>query len=189
MVFTKSRGLKMIRLVFAAVLMVGLTTSPDPLRLTKPAKAKHVEMIVEYAEKNNHDPYELLAIAITESSMKPKAVSRLGAIGLFQIMCKYWYEPLKYKTIKECNKALFDPRTNMKAGILVLTTYRNKYKQCKGDLAYRCYFAGQNWQRHSKKVIRKVVKYENKVKENRGVLHKYYKSLIENIRANFRSRS
>ena len=79
------------------VLALAIISSFNPFNLNKPAKAKQVKMIVEYAEKHDQDPYELVAIALTESSLNPHAKSWAGAIGLFQVMCKYWYKPLKYK--------------------------------------------------------------------------------------------
>jgi len=165
------------------------STGSDPYHLTRPSKIKHVKMIVEYAETHNHDAYELLAIAITESNLRPKVVSWAGAVGLFQVMCKYWYEPLKYKTMKQCNDSLFDPYKNMEAGVHVLTTYRKQYKHCEGDLAYRCYYAGGGWIRRSGNLAAKIERYEKKVRKTRKYLHTYYKDLIENIRSNVKERS
>ena len=165
------------------------STGSDPYRLTRPSKIKHVKMIIEYAETHNHDAYELLAIAITESNLRPKVVSWAGAVGLFQVMCKYWYEPLKYKTIKQCNNSLLDPYKNMEAGVHVLTTYRKQYKHCKGDLAYRCYYAGGGWVRRKGNLIEKIGRYERKVRKTRDYLHTYYKDLIEDIRSKVKERS
>jgi len=168
-------------------LVVG--ASFNPYRLDKPAKAKQVKLIVEYAEKHDQDPYELVAIALTESSLNPKAVSWAGAVGLFQVMCKYWYQPLKYQTIQQCESALFDPLANVKAGVHVLTTYRKKYKQCRGSKAYRCYYAGQGWTRRTGKLKKKIERYEKKVLHKKAVLHKYYTGLIESIRSEVKDRS
>ena len=175
--------------MYPAVLAMVLVASFSPYNLEKPAKAKQVKMIVEYAEKHDQDPYELVAIALTESSLNPKAVSWAGAIGLFQVMCKYWYQPLKYQTIQQCESALFDPHKNVAAGVYVLTTYRKYFTQCKGTLAYRCYYAGQGWTRRTGKLKKKIERYEKKVVHKKGVLHKYYKDLIENIRSKARDRS
>jgi|10_taG_2_1085330.scaffolds.fasta_scaffold38707_4 soluble lytic murein transglycosylase-like protein len=177
----------MFSLVTIGIVLMAMTQ--DPLFIKRPSKLKNIQLIVEYAEKNNQDPYELVAIAVTESGLNSRAVSWAGAIGLFQVMCKYWHGPLKYKTIKQCEKALFDPRTNIKAGVHVLTTYRNKYKQCKGDLAYRCYYAGQGWNRRKGRLKQKIAKYEKKVVEKRKMVHKYYSDLIETIRSELKSRS
>jgi len=171
-------------------LSLALLASPsDPYHLTRPSKIKHVKMIVEYAETHNEDPYELLAIAITESNLRPKVVSWAGAVGLFQVMCKYWYKPLKYKTIEQCNESLFNPYKNMEAGVFVLNAFRRNYKHCKGDLAYRCYYAGGGWIRRKGNLGEKINRYEKKVRKTRKRLHTYYKDLIEDIRSNVKERS
>ena len=171
-------------------LSLALLASPsDPYHLTRPSKIKHVKMIVEYAETHNEDPYELLAIAITESNLRPKVVSWAGAVGLFQVMCKYWYKPLKFKTIEQCNESLFNPYKNMEAGVFVLNAFRRNYKHCKGDLAYRCYYAGGGWIRRKGNLGEKINRYEKKVRKTRKRLHTYYKDLIEDIRSNVKERS
>lgn len=177
-------------MVGAAVIGIALVAVfQDPLFIKKPAKMKNVQLIVEYADKNNQDPYELLAIAITESNLNPKAISSKGAVGLFQVMCKYWYKQSGYKSIAQCNKKLLNPKANVKAGVMVLSTVRKKYEQCKGELAYRCYFAGQRWMKYRGKTKRQIIRYENKIKERKEILHNYYEGLIENIRSELKTRS
>ena len=61
----------------------------DPYRLNKPHKLRHIKTIIKYADRLDQDPYELLAIAITESNLRPKVISSAGAVGLLQVMCKY----------------------------------------------------------------------------------------------------
>ena len=172
-----------------AVLAMMLYASFSPYNLEKPPKVKHAKMIIEYAEQHGHDPYELLAIAITESSLNPKVVSWAGAIGLFQVMCKYWAKPLGYNSNKECSEALFQPKENIKAGVHVLTTYRKKYKQCKDNLAYRCYYAGPRWIYRSDRLKAKIIRYETKVLQRKQMLHKYYTKFIESVRLNYRQQS
>jgi len=172
------------------ILLLGLLANvEDPYHLKNFTKLKYVTSIVKYADAHNHNPYELLAIAITESRLKPKVVSKAGARGLFQIMCKYWYKPLKYPTIKKCNKALFNPKENIKAGAYVLTAFRRNYKQCKGDRAYRCYYAGAGWIRKKGKLGQRIKRYEKKVRTTRRNLHIYYSDLIEDIRSSMNERS
>ncbi len=144
-------------------------------------KVRQIRKIVKYSEKNGLDSYEMLAIALTESSFNPKAVSTTGAVGLFQIMCKYWAKPLGYKSIDKCKQDLFNPEKNIAAGAHVLTTYRNGYQQCKGSLAYRCYYAGPFWYRRGPKLTKKIVAYEKKVLENRDALLYYHKDFINKI--------
>lgn len=161
----------------------------DPYHLNKPHKLRHIKTIIKYADRLDQDPYELLAIAITESNLRPKVISSAGAVGLFQVMCKYWYQRTGHKSIAECNKELLKPHKSTKAGIKVLTTYRKNYEQCKGDLAYRCYFAGQGWRKCRPRTQKKIIRYEKKVRQRREVLHKYYEGLIEDIRSSIKKRS
>jgi soluble lytic murein transglycosylase-like protein len=165
------------------VLQVALAVfTADPYNLHKPTNFKQVKNIVDYADTHRLDPYELLAIAITESRLNPKAVSSAGAVGIMQVMCKFWYKSEGYKSIQQCDKALLNPKINIAAGARILTTYRSKYKQCAGDLAYRCYFAGQGWKRHKGRVAKQIIRYENKVKQIRKMLPLHYSDLIEETR-------
>jgi soluble lytic murein transglycosylase-like protein len=149
-------------------------------------KVKQIRKIIKYSEKKGLDSYEMLAIALTESSFNPKAVSNKGAIGLFQVMCKYWAKPLGYKSVDKCKSDLFNPEKNIAAGAHVLTTYRSGYKQCKGSLAYRCYFAGPFWYRRGPKLMKKIAAYEKKVLENKDALLYYHKDFIEKVRNEYR---
>ena len=163
-----------------------LVVACDPYGLEKKSKHKHVREIVRQAEEKSQDPYELLAIAITESSLSPKAYSHTKDTGLFQVNCKWWYKKFKYKTIRHCESALFDPKLNISKGIYILNSFRSNYKQCRGRLAYRCYNGGQGWPRSKNKD--KIIRYGKKVEERNRILHKYYKELIESIRLEFKTR-
>ena len=178
----------MFKLALVGLLLLSATS--DPFRINKPSRMKYAEMIVEYADNNNYDPQELLSIASVESNFNPNAISSAGAVGLFQVKCKFWYKQTGYKSIAECNKGLLEPRKNIKAGAMILTTFRKKYKQCEGTLAYRCYFAGARWKRFKGKTAKQIIRYENKVKERRKVLHNpYYEKLVEEIRFRLRART
>jgi|TARA_X000001388_G_scaffold76803_2_gene75227 soluble lytic murein transglycosylase-like protein len=159
----------------------------DPYGLHKERKKKHTIEIIKQADKAKVDPYELLAIAITESAMNPKAYSHTKDTGLFQVNCKWWYKKFKYKNIKACEKALFEPKLNISKGIHILTHFRNNYSQCRGTLAYRCYNGGQGWPRSKNR--EKIVRYSNRVKERKVILRKYYEDFIENIRQKLKNRS
>ena len=164
-----------------------LIGSCDPYGLNKEAKNKEVVKIVNFAEENKKDPYELLAIAITESSLNPKAFSHTRDSGLFQINCKWWYKKFKFKSRKSCERLILQPIRNISAGSFILNHYRNKYKQCKGKLAYRCYNGGPGWPRSKNK--HKIIKYQRRVLERKFTLHKYYKEMIETMRSNYQRRS
>jgi len=159
----------------------------DPYNLKNSHKTKYAQEIILQANKNNVLPSEALAIAQTESGFNPKAYSHTKDVGLFQINCKWWYKKFKYKNIKSCEKALFDPGLNISKGIYILTHFRNNYTQCRGSLAYRCYNGGQGWPRSKNK--QKIINYSNKVRERKLKLHKYYTKFIEDIRIKLKNRS
>jgi len=159
----------------------------DPYGLNRKSKHKHVVQIVKFAEYNQQDPYELLAIALTESSLKPKAYSRTRDAGLFQVNCRWWQKSLRFKTRKECETQMFKPKVSIKAGSYILNYYRDRYKHCKGDLAYRCYNGGPGWRKSKNK--HKIIKYQKKVTKRKENLHKYYKDLVEEIRFRVKKRS
>ena len=164
--------------------MLIISSNCDIYGLKKENKSLYVEKIIELAEQKGEDPYELLAIAITESSLKPNAYSRTKDVGLFQINCKWWHKKFKYSSIKNCEIGLMNPVKNIQAGIHVLTSYRARYNQCKGVRAYRCYNGGPGWPRS--KNINKIKKYELKVRSRKEILHKHYKEHIENVRIKYR---
>tara|TARA_R100001082_G_scaffold102627_1_gene72881 strand:- start:86 stop:544 length:459 start_codon:yes stop_codon:yes gene_type:complete len=151
---------------------------------------KNVKLIVQYADANDKDVIELLAISSVESDLNPKAISHKGAVGLFQVMCRTWSKALGYNSIKDCNKLLLKPENNIRAGSYVLTTIRKKYKQCSGDLAYRCYYAGPRWKRMRGKTAKQIVRYADKVKERKKILSDpYYTKLIQDVRFALRNNS
>ena len=164
-----------------------IVSACDPYGLHRESKKKYLTQIIKHAEEKKQDPYELLAIAITESSLKPRAYSHTHDTGLFQVNCKWWYKKFKYKSIKACKQAMFNPEINITKGIYILNSFRSRYKQCRGDLAYHCYNGGQGWMRSRNKD--KILNYGKKVKERKHKLHKYYTDLIEEIRAEFKERS
>ena len=161
-----------------AIIIMGAS---DPYGLNRQSKRKQVVNIIKFAENNQKDPYELLAVALIESSLKPTAYSRTRDAGLFQVNCKWWQKSLKYDSRKECEQSMF------KAGSYILNYYRNKYKHCRGELAYRCYNGGPGWPRSKNR--KKIINYQKKVTQRKKNLHKYYKDLIEQIRFQVRIRS
>ena len=137
-------------------IVLGLTlvgTFSDPLFIYRPEKITNARLIMDAAHK--------------------------GAIGLFQVMCKYWHLQSGYKSIAICEKELYKPRANIKAGIMVLSTVRKKYPQCKGELAYRCYFAGHRWQVRRGRTKKAIMRYDAKIKERKEILKSYYSKFIE----------
>lgn len=101
----------------------------------------------------------LKAMVKVESNFNPKAVSKMGAKGLMQIM------PENFKALRIKNP--FDPRENIMAGARYIRQLLNRFNS-KLRLALAAYHAGPNKVDHFKDVppiketedyVRKVMKY------------------------------
>ena len=65
----------------------------------------------------------LIAMAESESSFNPTAISPKGAVGLNQIMPDIWIEELREQKIIQEKRDLFDYRANLIASNYILTKY------------------------------------------------------------------
>jgi len=171
---------KVMKISISVMLLTSFVAAKDPYGLKREHKKQQVHNIIKKASKTNQDVYELLAIAITESSLNPKAYSRTKDSGLFQVNCKWWYKKFKYDSMKSCKEDMMNPSKNIDAAIHILTSYRKRYNHCKGNLGYRCYNGGPGWPRS--KNIEKIKRYEAKVRERKQILHSHYKDMIESIK-------
>lgn len=73
------------------------------------------------------DPELALAVSLVENwSGRPDAVSRVGAVGIMQVMPTVWTGRFD----RECGHDLYDPRTNACYGVLILAFYLGN---CRGD--------------------------------------------------------
>lgn len=106
------------------------------------------------------DPLFLHAIIATESRHNPKAVSRVGARGLMQIM------PGTGRTLGVEQSALFDPAVNVDAGARLLKRLQKRYGR-NFDLILGAYNAGEG----------AVAKYGNRVPPYRET-QDYVKSVM-----------
>lgn len=78
---------------------------------------------IRNGKEHNLDPELILAIIAVESTFRERAVSRVGARGLMQVMPKY--HPKKVREIGGAN-ALFDPKKNIYTGSKILVSYLAK---------------------------------------------------------------
>lgn len=84
-------------------------------------------------------PGELTRIALVESSFNPKAVSRVGAVGVWQFM----EAPAKSYLIVDKNSQMDERRSPLKAGIGAAKMLRDNYKILKHwPLAVTAYHSG-----------------------------------------------
>ena len=105
---------------------------------------KYEAYITEYAQANALDPYLVCGAIHTESHFDMEAESRVGAIGLMQIMPDTGEWIAKKMSIKDYSQAkLKDPETNIRMGCWYLKYLMDKFD---GDmtLVLAGYNAGPN---------------------------------------------
>jgi len=130
---------------------------------------------LEAGKRYKINPNLLKAIAIVESGVNPKAISKKGSIGLMQVH-RSWISVLKEKGVDV--KHLMDSCYNIMLGAYILRTHID---EAEGDL----------WKgvgRYNAKSKKKQLQYVKKVKlalqmlENRFPKKKRFFTLIEYLR-------
>lgn len=124
----KNKKLKRLRLIIIFVLFVALiaVVLESTTRIMFPMKYR--EYIQEYSERNNVDPYLVLAMIKVESNFDPKAVSHKNARGLMQISEKTGaWGAEKLKLDKYRADSLFDPETNISIGCWYLNVLSGEF--------------------------------------------------------------
>jgi lytic transglycosylase len=87
------------------------------------------EEIVTYSHKNNVDPFLTAAVIKNESGFKPGAVSRVGAVGLMQIMPDTGEWIAGQMGLKQYSfAALYQPETNIRMGCWYLSELHHEFK-------------------------------------------------------------
>lgn len=126
-------------IILALLALVGY---PYAKKLAYPLK--YEAYITEYAEANELDPYLVCAVIHTESHFDMEAESRVGAIGLMQIMPDTGEWIAKKMSLKGYSEErLKDPETNIRMGCWYLKYLMDKFD---GDmtLVLAGYNAGPN---------------------------------------------
>lgn len=100
-----------------------------------PQQVKNIQArIIAHATALGVDPRLALAVAKVESNFNPYAVSRVGAIGVMQVM------PATARHFGVTRSQLFDADTNIRTGILYLKKMLNTFR--KKELAIGAYNCG-----------------------------------------------
>jgi soluble lytic murein transglycosylase len=95
------------------------------------SKLRLAQLIYHESLQYNYDPELVLALIITESSFNNWSKSRMGALGLMQILPTTGRDVAKAKNIHWRGKrTLFDPHLNIKLGIHYLAELHDRF----GDL-------------------------------------------------------
>ena len=129
------------------------SVSPDVANRVSP-------MIVQSAEQFDVDPLLIAATIRQESSYRSNAVSPSGAVGLTQVMPRYWQQ--------SCPGDLYNEYTNIRCGTMILSKYNQSAGSWKKALAY--YNVGPNNYESSWKMRRQGKKYAKQVKKHQKQL-------------------
>ncbi len=89
-------------------------------RVSEPRARRIVVEAISNGQRHNLEPELILAIIAIESTFNERAVSRVGARGLMQVMPRY--HPHKVREIGGA-QALFDPAKNIHTGSRILAAY------------------------------------------------------------------
>lgn len=110
-------------------------------------------LIIENSERNNLDPLLVAAVIHQESSYRPKVVSGAGAVGLMQIMPRYWQAT--------CGSDLHNEEINIQCGTSILAKYQQLGGNLKTALGY--YNVGPSAYKNNRKMRKQGKKYAKQV--------------------------
>ena len=113
-------------------------------------------MIIQSADKYNVDPILLAAMIRQESSYRNSVISPAGAVGLTQVIPRYWQQTCPGNLIEEYN--------NINCGTYILATYNSKAGSWPKALAY--YNVGPAGYNSSYKMKKQGDKYAEQVKQH-----------------------
>ena len=123
-----------------AVALVALAGMLAVVRVAYPLR--HEASIVRESQANALDPFLVIAVVSAESRFRPDAVSRVGAVGLMQLMpnTAAWVAA-ELDLAPLAADALNDPETNLRLGVWYLRYVLGRY-QGNERLALAAYNAG-----------------------------------------------
>lgn len=141
----------------AAKLSLGIqkaySVSPDTANRVSP-------IIVQSADKYAVDPLLIAATIRQESSYRSTVTSSAGAVGLTQVIPRYWQQ--------SCPGDLFDENININCGSYVLAKYNQSAGSWKKALAY--YNVGPTNYETNRKMKKQGKKYAKQVKAHEKAL-------------------
>ena len=117
-------------------------------------------MIVQSAEQYAVDPILIAALIRQESSYRNYVVSPAGAVGLTQIIPRYWQQ--------SCPGDLFQENININCGTYVLARYNQRAGSWKKALAY--YNVGPSGYNNQRKMKKQGKRYAKQVKQHQTTL-------------------
>lgn len=98
---------------------------------------KYQEYVTSYAKQYDFDPALIYALIRTESGFNPHAVSSADAVGLMQLTKDTydWAQTKLPESERLPEEDLYDPETNIRYGVLVLSMLRDQFSDTNTMLA------------------------------------------------------
>ena len=117
-------------------------------------------IIVQNADRYNVDPLLIAATIRQESSYRSNVTSSAGAVGLTQVIPRYWQQ--------SCPGNLYDESINIQCGTHILAKYEQSAGSWKKALAY--YNVGPTNYENNRKMKRQGKRYAKQVKQHEKML-------------------
>ena len=117
-------------------------------------------MIVLHSERQGLDPLLVAAVIRQESTYRSQAVSPAGAVGLMQVMPRYWQQT--------CPGNLYNENNNIQCGSYILTKYHQSAGDWEKALAY--YNVGPSNYENNRKMRKQGKRYAKQVKQHKQAL-------------------
>lgn len=117
-------------------------------------------LILQNAARYDIDPLLISAVIRQESSYRSNATSPAGAVGLIQVIPRYWLE--------QCPGNLYDEATNIQCGAYILSNYKERAGSWPKALAY--YNVGPTGYQRDRKMKKQGKKYAKQVKQHQKEL-------------------
>ena len=113
-------------------------------------------LIIQSATQNDVDPLLMAAVIRQESSYRNYVVSSAGAVGLTQVIPRYWQQT--------CPGDLFQENININCGSFILAKYNQSAGNWKNALAY--YNVGPTGYNTNRKMKKQGKRYAKQVKQH-----------------------
>ena len=117
-------------------------------------------MIIQHAQNQGVDPLLVAAVIHQESTYRSQATSPAGAIGLMQVIPRYWQQT--------CPGNLYEEGSNIQCGTYILSKYNQSAGDWKKALAY--YNVGPSGYENNRKMRKQGKRYAKQVKQHKKIL-------------------
>lgn len=118
--------------------------------------------IIQSADRHDISPALIAALIRQESTYRSNVVSPAGAVGLTQVIPRFWQQ--------KCPGNLYDESTNIACGSYILAHYQQRAGSEKKALAY--YNVGPSGYENNRKMRKQGQKYAKQVKAHEKALKK-----------------